>query len=430
MKLLMFFLCIFKVSAATYYSNYTKYIESNNYIESNELREVKIIDNSKYYIYERTFGGYFIEDENDINYPIIDKNNFVTETFTSAGTPNNKKNRVITSNTYYLYSLMWPIRYIKIDNGNIIDIEVFEHDEKIPITIINNNQYVYNYDCIIANNLIIDLRTLYNLDNLKIKIIYKDSTNTNISIYDNLEKEPFISKKIVNSKGIYTYLFDDFELIKPKYSSPNIYENTISHNITTKEQIIKNYYITDYKYAYYKETKTYVDNSNLKEEDIHYYYRTRNYINIDPINITNYGITPLNFITSSTNYTITDNINYLKNGKYKVLIKMDDIEIIEEAIVNNPANDILEHKLLEYDTTISNSEKLIKELNYKINQKDLELKQVINLDNEKIETLKSNNIETFKKEEEKTMPNKTIITIFIIIILVLIIERLFREKYS
>lgn len=437
-KLLIFFLCISKVNALTYYTDYGDVKVSEEYIESSDLREVRVIDNSKYFLIEKEYGQYYIEGENDFEYPMIDRNNSMTEISYSNVLPDNKLNRTYINDKYYNYYLMWPVRYVKLKTNNNItikDIKVKEYDNPLNITLIKNGNNLYTYNEITINNndeLVIDMGSLYNVEIIKIEITYVNNANLVMSIYDELDDSPFLEKYIDNSLGFNIYRFEDFELVSPKYS-PSIYSKEYpSVTISTKVETINNYKIVDTKYLYYKEKKTYVDYvTENKEEDIKYEYRERDYIDIDKIVIEEYGINITDFIKSNKEYEIKTNVNYLVNGEYDVFIKFQNLEIQDKVIVNIKENEELNYKLNEYNLKLTDYEKTINNLNYKLSKKDYEIKEIINNSNKKIELL--NNKVTSPSSLEVENDNKVnikIIIVFVIIIFILIVERIFREINS
>jgi len=134
-KFLFIFLLLFntKVKAITFYSDYSSFSDySIEYVESNELTNVEIIENKKYFINKNV--------END-NGKYIDYDSY--KTFSSeivSIKPEEKENRVITTydNSYYLD--IPKVNYIKLSNTTDITVE------SIPLYL-KDNSYFYEFRC-------------------------------------------------------------------------------------------------------------------------------------------------------------------------------------------------------------------------------------------------------------------------------------------
>lgn len=425
-KFLFIFLLLFntKVKAITFYSDYSSFSDySSEYVESNELTNVEIIENKKYFINKNV--------END-NGKYIDYDSY--KTFSSeivSIKPEEKENRVITTydNSYYLD--IPKVNYIKLSNTTDITVE------SIPLYL-KDNSYFYEFrcnDCFFGSYIHLS-ETDYYMINLG---GYYSVNDIMLAFKFNGEKKDF---------GLdIEYISDDLTFYKERISLDVVkedisYVHTYTADFLLKDKLVKNeknsskdqLYIEDIKYSYvdtiykrYDVVKEYV-NYETDSYDIEklYRYQKRDKIEIkDNIILTNYKYDLDDYIKCTNKYTVTDNIDIKNNGVYSILIKFLGKEIKRSVVVNIKDNEI----------RLDNENKL-EELKNIINEKEYEIKTILEEKekvNEEVNTL--NHIINSKKETTKEVivskgNSKRIIIIFFIIILLLLLLHMFRKKTS
>ncbi len=456
--LLIFFLFIKNVNAQTYYGQFSEYKESRDYVEENDTTIVEKIDNTKYYKEERIYDIYYVEGQNNPLFPYIDKSRYYTEEFWTYDVPEDLPNREINITTYYRYTYMYPIRYIflydlvkKDDQFEIDNISISDNSQNVSFLLYKNSNLFFPTSIILNENdiLMIDLKTLYALDNLEITINFKNEVEKfSIKIQDEREfySDPFISQTFYNVQGMNNLKFEDFNVIAPKGVTSE-YTTELKTDLAKTTMVTEMYYynVIDYKYAYYNIEKKYVleeDEDTIKEEDIIYKYKTRDKMTIaDEIIIENYHTSLESFVDATGNVEIIDNIDYLKNGEYDVIFRLNDLEVMKKVRVNIESNIVLEDENKDNIKIIGNLEDKVEELNYEVNKKDIEIKEIMknNIDevntlNNQIESLdyllEENNKKIDLEVDSNGYDNKRILFIFILVIVLLLLQKIYKEKYN
>lgn len=451
--LLVFFLFVPKVYGQTYYSEFSEYKESREFIEESDTTVVSKIDNSKYYKEERFYEDYYIEGQNNPLFPYIDKTMFYTEGFSTYDVPDFALNREISTITLYKYTYMWPIRFLFLYNiKNDVEIEsinVYDGEEKIEYFLYKNDSlYFKNIISLKENDFVmIDLKALYFLDDLEVVIDFineVDQISIKIQNQREIWSNAFVNKNLNNVQGIYSLRFEDFDVVSPVTTSTDfMYEQNTDIKKTTVEETMYEYRVLDYKYAYYDVFKSYVEEESedtIKEEDVIYQYKTRDKMTIeDDIVIENYHTSLDSFVNATGPYELIGEIDYLKNGEYDVIFRLNDLEVLKKVKVNIEDNVLLEQKEKENIDTIKKLEEKLEENNYAINKKDLNIKTIMKDNIEKVETL-NNQVESLDylldekkidlEVDVKTYDSKRTLMIFILVIILLLLEKIYKEKYN
>ena len=167
------------------------------------------------------------------------------------------------------------------------------------------------------------------------------------------------------------------------------------------------------------------DETNLYDLEKLYRYQTRDKIEInDNIVITDKKYNLKDYIKSTCDYDIRDNIDSSINGNYNIIINFKGKEIKRNVVVNIASNKI------ELD-----KEKELNDLKNAINKKEYEIKKVIEEKekvNEEANALNSivNNKRKTDVENISTSKgfSKRIIFIFLLIILLLILILIIKKK--
>jgi len=423
-KIILIFLLLFstKVKAATFYSDYSGFSEySINAIEKDELTNVEVKENKKYYIEKK------IESENG-NY--IDYNNY--EIYSSDlidYKPEEKEYRVITKhdNSYYLN--VPKVRYVLITNTT--DFRV----ESIPLYIKGVRTF-YQFrcnDCFFGSYIHlsdtdyykIDLGDYYDVKDIEIGFDFEGKDMEFGFTIEYLNDDLVFYRNNVN--------FDVFSTNVSYYYS-YVEEYLIKDLLVKKDKDESNtqVYVEDIKYSYvdtiykrYNLVKEYVDYETDKYDiEKLYRYQKRDKIEInDNIVLTNYKYNLKDYIKSTTEYSIIDNIDIRRNGNYSIIINFKGKEIKRNVTVKVKDNDII----------LDNENKLV-ELNNEISKKEHEIKTIIEEKekvNEEVNTL-NHVIANSKKSNNKiiinTKTNRRLLFIFLIIILLLLILHIIRKK--
>ena len=396
--ILILFICFgSNVYASTYYSDY-KYIGTNE-IELNDEVSVEEIKLYNTYTLEYKDLGYI--EENDLY--IKDENDYIlNNSFVEDYIENSEEVVIIPTSNFQTCS-------IKINNlglnTRISEIELIYNDKKIDYKFMYNNisnsknikDNDYNtYATILSNKAYIRFETSINFSIHKLKIVIHTLEQNIDSTFDIELGYDIYNIHLRNNKK-HMYTFKDIDNIEYKYlKSDKLYrcyeEVKVKNNVyvTSGDNLL----LDDYKYVkkYYKRDKLVLSDNNI--------------IN-DSYNSVN------SFIEYSSDDVIIDcDIDYLKNGIYKCVYKLNDIEVEKDIIVDN-------NKEVEYVKAINNKVKTINKVKEQVKEKDIKIKE-----NNKIKEI--NNNKTIKKEDKRYLENiiKYIIILFMICIeIILYIKR-------
>jgi len=488
--LLLFILKENVYASTTYYSPYSNFSDYSK----TEVIESDLINVEKQVLYswyntEKKMGDYYIEGNNDLDYPIIDKTDYISTSFSdwSAVEPDPILNRLIVVKSMYGYQDMLKIRYIHISdvegshgNFNIPELNIYIGNQKVNYDFsceycntnfdkyINNSIYYENNSKIKnGRTLTIDLKNYYELSDLKITMYLYDEDDTpkKFKISVSREKEngviyaensfvhTFESSNPSDVK-VFNYTYENLMLKNPEYSEyiisddiPELLPNRIINTIDV-------YKYKDILYRHYNIINNYMDSYSevgndeypLKGEEITLYrFQVRDKVVIKKdLIMDNKDINLKDFILESTidDIKITSNLNKKENGVYKVNYILPFKTITKDIIVDIKQNtiDALNYKLAENQSL----KKQINNLNTIINNQYINIKEMIkekeNLIasfNNKILKLELKNKDLSKNKKnlnnsfiikKNTIVNKTLL--FIYLIIVLIIAIIFKFKYK
>lgn len=309
-----FWLIIFLIPINCFGISYTEYGDyqySFSEVKESDLVEVVKEKLYKFYTYKKSYGGYFKEGENKIDYP-----NKSDDTIVSSFSEyqdekiEEAQNRIIEEKEFTYYQKLRGIRYItfkyftaiknyiRLSTIFISDVKIYYDDKLIDYTYtdegnvyrnFSNNKFgKYNTS---NGNIIIDLGEEYDIDELKVEI-FLNSSDTIFLAYDlylNYEYNSYI-KYITTRIGqdfagdyIKEIKIDRNMKINEIYVDTNIYKEHFSYKSYTKTL----YRYQDILFRYYKEAKVYLDGyyfdkvGYVKDKDkfiYRYKYRIRNIV--------------------------------------------------------------------------------------------------------------------------------------------------------
>lgn len=398
-KILIILLLVINIKSVyaseTYYSDYSELSDyTTDLVEESDLVSVQEEKRYRWYHLNELESKYFIEGENNINYPNIDLNDYIVNSFTdwSFDKPKLLKNRVIEERNVYKYQDMKQVRYIHLTNvegsyGALIipEIEIIakgfdinysvtceECSSEFNDTINDDNKNINTPFIRNGGSLHIDLRAYYDIDEIEINLyIYDEGTHEkryNISFTPYPELTPnYVSYEYVGNftaSGIYqsnkiTHRYDLGNLIiaNPEYEEEKISLNYLEETPTRKVELVKQYRYQDKLYRYYNNLKDYSDeyslngtsyynNCDYNDYILYYRYKTREKIVFqDNFTITKMSDSLENYIIESTvpDIKIKHNIDFSKNGIYPVKYILPFKTITKEVIVDIKENNINEN---------------------------------------------------------------------------------------
>ena len=396
------------VYASTYYSDY-KYIGTDELKESDEIKYEEIKLYNTYTLEYKDLG--YIEDN---NLYIKDENDYIEkEYYIDEYIEENDELVVIPSSNYQTCSIKINNFHL---NTKISEIELIYNDKKIDYKFMYNNisnsmnikDNDYNtYATILSNKAYIRFETSINFSIHKLKLIIHTIEDNIDSTFDIILGYDIYNVNLRNNKK-HIYTFNNIENIDYKYlKNIKLYRHYEEVKVKNDIYVVSgdNLLLDDYKYVkkYYKRDKLVLSDNNIINN-------TYNNLN--------------SFIKYSSGDVIIDcNINYSKNGIYKCLYKLNDIEVIKDIIVRNNENKV------EIKEDINNKDNIdiIK------NNKDInKIKPIIKNNTKKEEKkneskvvyeIKNNNIKTKDKNYLDNIIKYIIILFMICIEIILFIKR-------
>lgn len=362
-----------------YYSDYSDFSDyQENIVEESDL--VNVEKNIMYKWYKNTIE---IGDYQLINSDL----NFTDDCYETEYTewsniePINTPEKIIFERDIYDYKLIEKIRYIHIYNLHgsygafrIPELQVFFDNKEIDYTFScegcwdNFDKYIHNYKYIenesyITNegSLIIDLGEYYPVDKIKLIMYVFDLGDeikkfsisyskdmVNLLNYDDYSLD-YSSIYLVESqkfeyqiKDIDNWLYE--ELTENKKEDNNIYDLSIKKEYRYKNKLCKTFKVNK---EYYPDYSLFaIGDYNIKDSSKEFYrYQTRDKLELNVYDIINYDFNLNDFVVfSSSPYKIISDINYNKNGQYKINFITDNLNI--EKIVNVKIN---ENIIKEYE---------------------------------------------------------------------------------
>ena len=326
-KILLVFLLLFssKVKAITFYSDYSNFSDyTNEFVAKSDLVNVEEKINKKYYINRKVYSenGSYVDKE---NYEEVKSGLLTTK-------PEEKENRKIYTYDNSFYLNIPKVRYIYLDNSAGIRV-------KEIALYLNNKRYYYEFrcnDCFFGSYINISKDDYFKIDlggYYSVKDIY---------IIFLLEEKAMHFKIDINYINDITFYKNkiDFNTMKGdsvlnvSYYDGYLIKDALTRSEKSNEDQL---YIKDIKYEYvdrvykkYNLVKEYVeDETNLYDLEKLYRYQTRDKIEInDNIVITDKKYNLKDYIKSTCDYDIRDNIDSSINGNYNIIINLDRKNLI------------------------------------------------------------------------------------------------------
>lgn len=254
---------------------------------------------------------YYIEEDNDLNYPHIDTNDYIQTDYSqwSDVIPSDMPNRLIESKTTNRYRILRPIRYLFLENFKggvdekfilaelkiIIDNEPISYSSSCEKCSPDFDKYIndgtYGDKTYIQNGgkISIDLGDYYGIEQINLKLyMYKRSWHTEkFDLYFNegetVDDRNYFYKEIAiylsplrpSAPEEHFIIADETFVVNPVYSDW-IYTDDIMLNKYYREfESVELYRYKDIKYRYYRESRQYIegyhenisDSSYLRDDD-------------------------------------------------------------------------------------------------------------------------------------------------------------------
>lgn len=460
-KILLFIFLLLignKVNASTYYSGYSEYsdylpdlIESNDliYVEQTKLYQLYKENITYEYLedslFERTGNERKVETDwvNDI--AEVDQTKEIEVCYNYQFALAKQYSNMVFLNT--------SNRKIKINYLKLYDMRndlVISYMENIDLN--ENDKFVLNLD----ENVNLALMKL------EIDIVGNDNINKNI------KTDIYVSKEIplFNNGDYITSINGDIEKARLKiddFSIYKIYDKSVFYAWECTENLpsnIKEYeilYRNTYKiYEYKIIDKIYTDEysvsdtnelyADLDKSKNFYRFKKRDKVIIsDDLIIDNKDKKITDFIEYSSinldDIKITSDINYNRNGKYKINFILPFKTVSKDITVNIESNYI--NLINEQANYISNLNNSTSESNYAVNKKNLEIKEVIIEEETKNKELSEllNTCYKDKKElemqkenlkEEKNVKQQSVSYIYILLLFIILLltcrKKLFKKS--
>lgn len=412
--IILLFILIPKVNASTYYSDY---VVDNDYISDfiTETDQIKIdLEKEVYQYYKENIRYEYLEDSSyektgnskDIMTPWVDDINLI-----DASKPYDTEYKYYHPKTKEYQHLIFKnngnqekIKYIKIYDmkKNVIEFNMEN------ITLYHGDRYIF-----VINNLDMAFVTL--------ELEFENSSSEiDMEIYLSEDKDILNNGQFIDIIDTNKVYINDFT----KYDISNGNEMVLEHTRFLPSNII--YYITYYRnnyklYEYKIIDKEYIeeygDNSNdeylvdINKTKKLYKYKRRDKVTIkDDLNIDSKDIKLTDFIEFSSidlnNIKITSNVNYNKNGIYEINYLLPFKTVTKEIKVNIESNYIdLINEQRNYINDLSNS---TMESNYAVDKKNLEIKETILEEENKVNEL-TELLNTCYKEKKELLDQKEIL---------------------
>lgn len=413
MKKIMFLLSILLLSNistgkalenSVYYSNYGDWSDySLEVYTKTELKEVEI--ERRYKWFKNKERGEYLSYEEGLNkYSNVSIDNYKYTNYSEWQTniPDNLDGRVVETKTQYAVKKIKPIKTIYIVSGNFktaeVDlnkIEIYNKGKKINFQSICgdcSSEYKLKND----SGLILELNDFYYFDDLNIVIRPTDMKNINslgflVTSIGNDGREPiFYAMTYKNKNDSYISIdVSDFSKVSPSYEAEVIYDEKPTVSVSDIINEINFYRYKDKLYYFYDYDKDYLDGYFVNKEDYekdeasyldYFRYRNRDKIELNEfIEITSKNEKINDHISSTTDYEVIGNINYSKNGLYRIKVKTYFLTKNVSVLVNISDNESNDDKYKELEDNYNNlseeKEKLADEKNKLLDKyQDLEKK--------------------------------------------------------
>ncbi|MGI6325140.1 MAG: hypothetical protein ACOXZS_04295 [Bacilli bacterium] len=393
------------------YSDWSDWQETK--IEETPLIEVQVEKKYRWYMEDRIDGDYYIENENDPSFPLIDRSNYLETTFSefTNDQPHMLPNRIVEEKRVYRYRHMRPVRYIYILNPHnffghfyIPELNVLINGQKVSYDYycgrcsndfsskINDNN-VLQTDVYLYNNteLRIDLGGYYNVEDIRIDLYLYDpilsskSFDIMLSPYFNFTQPQYFFKSFseyfycndITEVKLFSLQIDNSWLKEPEWFEWECSDDPITPSLTTEVDQIHLYRYKDILYKHYRLDKIYYDDNyypsapdlafKRDDNDYKYYYRYRTKSIIEPTDDKE-PVTPSNNeVSSNTISTSNENADDIDmpdskqhNSKKVENSKPDSQKETLISVNNNKINKILisDHKLPVWEKGINVSKKV------------------------------------------------------------------------
>lgn len=407
-----------------YYSDYGEWSAySNDNYGKTELVDVEIERRYKWFK-NKERGEYLSYAEGMKMYDNLNKDNYKYSDYSDwqENIPEETTERIIDTQKKYLVKKIKPIKTIyimggkfKTDEVDLNQIDIFNDGKKV-------NFKSFCGDCSskytlqnIEGGLILELDNFYYLDNIEI-IIRPINISDIESLYflvtsprEDSEEEAIFYQGTYegNSNNFIKFSISDFSKVSPIYDEKIYYDYLPSLSISDYVEEVNLYRYKDKLYYFYSYDREYINgyfkNKDGYEKDendyIEYYrYRSRDRIELkDYIEINRKDEFLEDYINSTAKYQIEGNIDYSKNGLYRVKIKTyfitKDVSVLININDNKKEitdNDQLINKYKELEKKYNNLlkeknkyQKTNKFKNSNVCEKELEKVTLKNDDNEK-----------------------------------------------
>lgn len=460
-KILLFIFLLLigtKVNASTYYSEYGEYSDyMSDLIESSDLIHVE--ETRLYQLYKENKTYEYLEDS------IFEKTGNEREIQTDWVNDISQVDQTRKVETCYSYQFALAKQY-----SNMVFVNT--SDRKIIINYIKlydmrNDSIISYMENIILNandKFVLNLDENVNLSLMKLEIDIVGNDN----ISKNIKTDIYVSKEIpISNNGDYitSIVGDtkkahleiaDFSIYKI-YDRPPFYASECTEilpiNIKEYEKLYRNNYkIYEYKiidkiysdkYSVNDSDGLYVDLDSYKN---FYRFKKRDKVSIsDNLIIDSKDKKLTDFIEYSSinldDIKITSDVNYNKNGKYKINFILPFKTISKDITVNIESNYIiLINDQANYISTLNNS---TSESNYAVDKKNLEIKEVIleeEMKNKEISELlnacyrdkKDLEMQKDDLKEEENVKQQSVGYIYILLLLIILLltcrKKLFKKS--
>lgn len=423
LRYMLFLLALLPVTvlAKSYYSDFSEFSEyDTKLIEPNELTEVEKV--TKYRAYKETFK--YIKEETDDKTENIKYENQVWI--------DEKPDIIIDTKKHYKYYEYADDREIIIINNNKtskVRINYLSHGATSigsDIYIQPLGEYSFKIPSDVAGSSGINMEALC-INNIDISIDIATKT----------ERKNLVNRKVDSTLSMLTFYNSQLgDIYKNEFESDEIQQingDVIEETLYLTGDIL---YETKFieKQDFYLEEETEEFKIDKSDETDFYRFKTRHKLELIDNKITDSKTTIEDLIKTDVEYKIISDINYKKNGTYKVMIVTPFKTIEEQIIVDSKENIVT---LVENITKeLSVKQKELEIANYIVEKKNQEIKEIVNnsndeflaVENEKIKNdLKESELKKTDLSIEKKKKSSVIIGI-IIMCLILLIPILKKEK--
>lgn len=406
-----YFIFLQGAHAEVFYSEYSNPILYEEKIEADDITKVEKEKRYLYYNETKILGDYYIEDENSIEYPYIDKTDFKETTFSdwTRNTIESKKNREIETRNVFYYQVSEGIRYVHFYNlvgsyynFRIPDLQIYYDGEKIDYDYycegcseyfadFINNGFINENMSHVANGgyLRIDLKRFYDPSKLEIDLYlydvgdvtktytidltrtinYKENSFYRKTFYENFQHNS------IQEIQLFRYTISDLEKMNPIVQDVYLYEENKDYSVYLKETYEEKRY-KDILYRYYNWKRNYsqdyllnaTSEFPLKDDTqfkLYYFVSTREKVELkEPliINQKNQTLEDLIKVNTTNEVEISWNGKYTHNDTYEVTYTFPFQTITRMVTVSIPENDENEEEISRLKEQIQLYEQKIEEL--------------------------------------------------------------------